>query len=98
MPQRKGWLLGGLGECAPARQGNPAMAAKYMSEHMPRYVRGKAAYKERWAWQVLADVYWPRVPSKLGLNLPPAINSGILYNVNPGLINHGLLIRGVLLQ
>eukprot|EP00435_Cladocopium_sp_Y103_P020496 s1453_g5.t1 len=27
-------------------QGNPAMAAKYMSEHMPRYVRGKAAYKE----------------------------------------------------
>ena len=29
-------------------QGNPAMAAKYMSEHMPRYVRGKAAYKERW--------------------------------------------------
>jgi len=27
-------------------QGNPAMAAKYIGEHMPRYVRGKAAYKE----------------------------------------------------
>jgi len=27
-------------------QGNPAMAAKYIAEHMPRYVRGKAAYKE----------------------------------------------------
>ena len=29
-----------------AGQGNPAMAAKYIGEHMPRYVRGKAAYKE----------------------------------------------------
>mmetsp|Transcript_36083 Transcript_36083/g.83097 ORF Transcript_36083/g.83097 Transcript_36083/m.83097 type:complete len:837 (+) Transcript_36083:38-2548(+) len=27
-------------------QGNPALAAKLMSDHMPRYVRGKAAYKE----------------------------------------------------
>ena len=26
-------------------QGNPAMAAKYTGEHLPRYVRGKAAYK-----------------------------------------------------
>eukprot|EP00438_Fugacium_kawagutii_P029305 Skav208004 [mRNA] locus=scaffold1203:245696:252869:+ [translate_table: standard] len=30
----------------PEAEGNPAMAAKYMSEHMPRYVRGKAAFKE----------------------------------------------------
>ena len=55
------------------------MAAKYMSEHMPRYVRGKAAYKERWPWQVLADVYWPQVPSNFWAQpaTKTAINSGI---------------------
>ncbi|CAJ1341867.1 unnamed protein product, partial [Effrenium voratum] len=43
-------------------QGNPALAAKYMSEHMPRYVRGKAAYKEFSQLGAGIDYYAVAVP------------------------------------
>ena len=102
MPQQKGWLLGGLGECAPAREGNPAMAAKYMSEHMPRYVRGKAAYKERWAWQVLAESGRGLLtPGSQQIGAQPAtktaINSGICliwYTWYTSIIILGLVSSG----
>lgn len=43
-------------------QGNPALAAKLMSEHMPRYVRGKAAYKELSQLAANIDHYAVAVP------------------------------------
>ncbi|CAK9078814.1 mRNA 3'-end-processing protein rna14 [Durusdinium trenchii] len=43
-------------------QGNPAMAAKYMSEHLPRYVKGKAAYKELSQLGANMDFYAVAVP------------------------------------